>query len=41
MLIFFCQFQLHADSHHTTTTVPVIPEIDEEINEEELPPLID
>jgi hypothetical protein len=43
MLIIFCQFQIHANSHRTVTAVPVIPvvEIDEEINEEELPPLID
>jgi hypothetical protein len=42
MLTTLCQNQIHADSHPTMTTVPVIPviEIDKEIDEE-LPPLID
>jgi len=42
MLTTLCQYQIHADSHPTMTTVPVIPviKIDKEIDEE-LPLLID
>jgi hypothetical protein len=38
MLTTLCQYQIHADSHPTMTTVPVIPviKIDEEIDEEVL-----
>ena len=39
----FYKFQIHAGSHPIVTAIPAIPvvEIDKEIEEEELPPLID
>src|SRR5882762_11199842 len=39
----FCKCQIHAGSHPIVTAVPAISvvEIDKEIDEEELPPLID